>query len=366
MKTIKKLLILTIAMILSSAFLFTGCDSNDEDVIKIGAILPLTGELSSYGVSAKNGIDLAIEDFQDFKVEVYFEDSKGEPRTAISVFNKLINVNRVDFVIGDLLSSTSLAIAPIANQRKVLAISPTASSSEINMSGTYSLSIYPSEIQEGIAVANIAHDNKLKNIVVVYETVAATENMANSFKNELNSVSDNVKVHLEAISSSASDFRNNIARIRTINPDAVFIITYPNVAIPLIRQIKEAQLNPLLLGQSALVDDAFLGGVSNLIDQMILTGSYFSHEREDSLMIMFNEEYKKRFGLSPNMFAAQSYDSFFLGIELYKNLTEEPNFDLSSFIYNGVTGKTTFDKNNAVIKDFSILKIQNNEFVLIK
>lgn len=64
----------------------------EEDVIKIGAILPMTGNAAIYGESMRQGAELATEQINKLnskKVEIIFEDSKGDPKEALSAFNKL-------------------------------------------------------------------------------------------------------------------------------------------------------------------------------------------------------------------------------------------------------------------------------------
>src|SRR3972149_11200504 len=90
---------------------------NAPEVIKIGVIQPLTGELANFGKTVVNGIQLAVDDYKDSvteKIQLIIEDSKGEPNSSVSAFNKLMSIDKVKFVIGDLTSSSTLAIAPIA------------------------------------------------------------------------------------------------------------------------------------------------------------------------------------------------------------------------------------------------------------
>jgi ABC-type branched-subunit amino acid transport system substrate-binding protein len=61
---------------------------SDNKQINVGVILPLTGELSSYGIEAKKGLELGIEKLEN-KVNLIFEDSKADPKTAVNSFNKL-------------------------------------------------------------------------------------------------------------------------------------------------------------------------------------------------------------------------------------------------------------------------------------
>ena len=204
------LLKLTIIVIIATAILGCKCNEtrvdSDNNQINVGVILPLTGELSSYGIDAKKALDLGKE-MATQKINLIYEDSKADPKTAVNAYNKLIRVNKVDFVIGDLLSNTSLALAPIANSLKKLTVSPTASSHEINNYGLFSLSLYPSELIEGIAVARIAQENNAKRIAVLYQIVSSAESMANSFKE---TILENIgcDCYIEGVDSKTMDYRS--------------------------------------------------------------------------------------------------------------------------------------------------------------
>ena len=362
------LLKLTIIIIIATAILGCKCNEtrvdSDNNQINVGVILPLTGELSSYGIEAKKGLELGIEKLNK-KVNLIFEDSKADPKTAVNSFNKLIRINKVDFVIGDLVSNTSLAIAPIANSSKKLTVSPTASSHEINNYGLFSLSLYPSEIIEGIAVARIAMEKKAKRIAVLFQIVSSAESMANSFQKTIteNSESDCL---IEGIDSKIMDDRNIITKVKKYNPDAIFLITYPEVAIVLLNQIKEYNIEALILGQSSLKDDSFIERVKQNAEGMILTGAYFSEDRDDYLIREFSDSYRAKYGQNPGMFAAQSYDALNFCLQNHTKFNENQIINISEVEFDGITGKTRFDTNGAVIKDFSIFQVVNGSFTLIQ
>jgi len=99
--------------------------------------------MASYGANSKDGIQLAATEINQafsegkskFKVSLSIEDSKGEPQQAVSSLQKLISVDHVAAIIGDVGSSATLAMAPIANANKVVIMSPAASAPAISTAG---------------------------------------------------------------------------------------------------------------------------------------------------------------------------------------------------------------------------------------
>jgi branched-chain amino acid transport system substrate-binding protein len=211
-------------LVIAFAIVFSACNtgnnnsetnnSGSTEVIKIGVILPLTGDLASYGVDAKRGIELAYLSLgrDTLKYKLIFENSKGQPSEAVKVINKLIEIDGVEFIIGDVLSNTSLAMAPIANQKEVFMVCPTASSSKIVIEGMYSISIFPSEITEGMVMANYVKKNNIKSVGVLYENVPAAEGMCNSFIQGYG-VFGNV-LFIDKYSSQTTDFKTIITKYK--------------------------------------------------------------------------------------------------------------------------------------------------------
>ncbi|NJK85500.1 MAG: ATP-binding cassette domain-containing protein [Bacteroidales bacterium] len=108
-------LIITATLISSCAI-----QTKKEDVMKIGILLPLTGERGSFGQSSKSGIELAINEinFTDslsLQIEPVYEDTKGEAKTAVSAITKLISTG-YKTIIGPISSSEVLSVAPIAEK----------------------------------------------------------------------------------------------------------------------------------------------------------------------------------------------------------------------------------------------------------
>jgi len=365
-KNVVVYLLLVIAIVLNACNSGNNSSQNNVNKIKVGIVLPLTGDLANYGVDAKNGIDYAYLKLgkDTAKYELIFEDTKAETKSAVMAINKLVEIDKVNFIIGDLLSNTCLAMAPIANENQVLMISPTASSSELRTQGKYFISIYPSEIEEGKVLAQIAEKNKFDKIGIVYEKVAAAQSMSESFTKNLKSSS--TVLITEGISSDNKDFRVLIQKFRQKNINCLLIITYTEPAKYLLSQIKEQKWNINILSQSALYDQGFIDGTGKNSEGMILTGSYFTEMRQDTLISSFVKEFALKYGVKPNMFAAQSFDAFNFGVQINNSQKGDIPQTIINSNFTGITGKLVFDNNLSVNKKFSVLRVINGTFSLIE
>ena len=127
-------------LVLAASVLFIACPGGKSE-IKIGAILTLSGEAAPYGQSAKNALEMGLKEaradgsLKDREVSLVFEDDRLDPKTGVSAFRKLVETDKVTSVIGPMMSSVALAIAPVANDKKVILLSPSASSPSLTEAG---------------------------------------------------------------------------------------------------------------------------------------------------------------------------------------------------------------------------------------
>ena len=305
---------IAIVVIVGGVLLFINKEKNVNDKIKVGVVLPLSGDFASYGNDCKQGIEYAFSNDED-TYELYFEDSKGEPKTSVNIFNKLTDLNKVDFIIGDMFSNTTLSMSKLANSKKVLLISPTASSFEIPKEGIYSLSIFPSDTYEASLIAEYATSN-FEKVAVLYEKVAAAEAMQNAFVSTFSKPVDFV----EGFDSKTLDSKNILSKVKNSNAEAIYLITYTNNAIKIINQLKNMDWFPTLLGQSTLYDPALIPMLKDYKNDFILTGPLFSMDNSDDDSKKFITGFQKQFNKEPNQMSSQGYMAGIIARDFHKNI----------------------------------------------
>src|SRR5438552_4072539 len=148
--------------------ILAGCGKSSEQTppssdqarpIKIGAVLPLTGNSALWGVPTKEGVELATEivnakgGVNGRKIQVIFEDSTGDPKTAISAVQKLLKTDGVCAIVDNSNSSVTLAIAPVMEQNHTVLLVTGASSPKIAKAGDYIFRIWNSDALEGELIA---------------------------------------------------------------------------------------------------------------------------------------------------------------------------------------------------------------------
>jgi len=129
-RKMSRLKLLGLLLVSSVLVQLSGCGEDAANEVKIGVILPLTGEAAFYGESVKNGLDLAAEGanasggIKGASISLIYEDSRAMPAEGVSAFERLASISGLSAVVGDAVSSVTLAFAPIANQREIVVMSP--------------------------------------------------------------------------------------------------------------------------------------------------------------------------------------------------------------------------------------------------
>lgn len=362
-------LLAVIALVSVLIAYFKSKETVKKETMKIGVILPLTGDAASYGKSLQKGIMVADSLLNDSGIdfEIIYEDSKAQPQQAVSAINKLVSADKVHIIIGDMFTSTTLAIAPIAENNNILLLSPTGSANEISKGKKQVFRIYPSEIEEGNTLGSF-YKEKFPNqkAAIIYANEDAMKNVVSTIKTNLGDTS----IVFEAeFNKGIADFKTIISSIpKSVNN--VFIIGYINDAALFVKQSKEQNRNYSLLGISTLYDKQFIELTKNAAIGIYMTSPFFSVKSQNSNVNKFVAKYMEMYKKEPDVWAGYGYDAFNIIVKVLadsKSQNIEP-YKAMELIknYDGVTGITTINPDHSINKQFNIVQISKIDFQVIK
>lgn len=363
MSSVGSVLLVALSLTIAGAVL-PGCKKSEE--IKIGAILPLTGPGGKYGEYAKNGIDLAVSKInakggiKGRKVVVIYEDTKASPQDGVTGIRKLIQVDGVQAIIGAMASSVTLATAPVAEENKVVLISPASSAPNLSGIGKYFFRNCVSDDYEGKVMAEYAKNSlHLSSVAILFVNNDYGRGVENVFSKEFENRGGQI-VASESFEQDATDFRTQIAKIKVANPNAVYLVGYAEM-LQALKQIKESRLNCQILSTVMFDDPDLIAKAGNTAEGVIFTSWAYDPESQEEHVKRFVEKYTETYGGAPEVFAAQSYDAMmiFAGALEAGNYSGEKirQYLLDLEAYPGVSGETTFDERGDVIKPLVIKKV---------
>ena len=134
-----KRLFTILSFLMIASFLLPACGGGGGGTIKVGLLSPMSGAVPTFGIGTKEGTELAVKEWNDKggvlgkKIELIVADSQCEADPAVNAANKLIDQDKVKFIVGEVCSKASIPVSEIVNQKGVLQISPTSTNTTVTV-----------------------------------------------------------------------------------------------------------------------------------------------------------------------------------------------------------------------------------------
>jgi len=342
-----------------------------KEVIKIGFIGPLTGELALWGENQKSGIELASEQINKqggingLPVKVIYEDSQCDPKNSVSAIKKLIEIDGVKAIIGDTCSSAVLAIAPIAEEKKIPLIAPIAAADQISEAGDYIFRNFVTNSKYGIFAGKQLKQEGKNTVAVIYLNNDYGKNLAEDFF--VNYEANGGKIVFdEGYNNDVKDFRTLLTKAKDKNPDVIFLAGYyPDGAI-ILKQAEELNIRIEFFGGGDAYDD--LGLVS-------LAGKASENFRFLSIPMgggptfgQFSQTYKAKYSKEPPVYSDYAYDAFMVMVGAIRKAgldTTAIKNALYETDYAGASDMIRFDEKGDIINPKIIIKIIKDSKIVI-
>lgn len=346
--------------------------TKEPQEIKIGAMLALTGDYAPWGERSQRGIELALEEVNEEavgerKIRIIYEDSPGDPQKAVSAFRKLVELDNVKFILGPLSSAETLSIAPIAESKRIVVLTPVSSAPQISYAGDYIFRNCVSDVFEGrVAAEYIIKSLQKKKGGVLYVNNDFGIGVKTSFSETFGDLGGVVVVE-EVFSAGDTDFRTQLSKIKSKNPEVIVLAGYAAEMAQVLRQAKELGMNIQFFSFSSFEAPEILNVAQEASEGILYTYQGFDAENEKEVVSEFVEKYRMRYKEDPDIFAALSYDALKIFAEALKKGDKDVEkvkkalYGIKDFV--GVAGKTSFDEHGDVIKPIGIKKVEHGKFI---
>lgn len=374
----KKLLL----TVMTAAMLLTACgggsnatesSKEESNVIKLGGIIPQTGAASVYGITAENGVKLAIEEINAAggingkQIEWVSDDDKGDPTEAVTVYNKLVEEGVVG-IVGPITSKPAQAVADNSQEDKLPIITPTGTMASITEGYDNVFRTCFTDPLQGKILANLAADNlQAKKVAVLRNTSNDYSNgVADAFIEQAKTKGIEI-VADEGYGDGDVDFKVQLVNIQKANPEVILIPEYYEKDTAIAKQIKELGINAKIIGPDgwdgvlASVDAASKG----TLEGVYFTNHYAVDDTQEKVQ-NFVKAYKDKYGEDPSAFSALAYDTVYVYKEAFEKAGSTDSDAVVKALKNVsldlVTGKLTFGENNNPVKSASIIKIVDGKY----
>lgn len=348
---------------------------DENDAVKIGAILPLTGSAAPYGQNAKRGIELSLSEINSQgglngkPLQVLYEDSKTEPKEAVAALRKLHHAQGVRFIIGDINSTGVLAMAPIAEREHIILLSPGASNPKISDAGEYVFRNWHSDALEGKVGAEYAYSKMgWKRAAVLYVNAAYGAGLAETFRSEFHKLGGKI-VAYEAYPQDATDMREQISRILAAKPKGIYLPGWPKEMSVALRQLDELGWEGPVMSAQGFDDPSILELAGSAAEGVVFSVPQ-EPEPGNKLVKHFNQEYGERYDKEPGVCSASGYDALRIFAHAIKSTgpdVEAVRQVLSNLRdFPGAAGPISFDEHGDLLKPFSFKRVTNGRFAKFK
>src|SRR5664280_201343 len=353
-----------------------GCKAK-TGVVNLGGIFPMTGASATFGTSSKNGVDMAVEEFNTaggamvggVKTTVNYinEDDTGLPEVGASAAQMLINQDKVIGIVGAVMSKVSLAIAPIAQAAGVPEIAPTSTNTKVTLVGDYIFRACFIDPFQGTVMANYAWNTlKVKTAAVLYDNGNDfNKGLAEVFKAVFEKLGGKV-VAYEAFTDEQKtiDFKAQLTVIKAAKPAFLFLPNYYGASALILKQAREMGLNVPAGGCDGW-DSPDLVKIGGAAVEGGVFPSHFSKDNLSPKVQAFVTAFTAKYGAAPDSFAALAYDATGLFLDAFKTAGSIKGSDIRDAMKNtsfsGVSGDYKFDANRNPIKSAVILQIKNGQ-----
>ena len=329
--------------------------------IKLGVAEALSGGAAQYGVSIRNGFQLAADEINAAggingnKLVLVVEDEQGKKEEAINVFKKLIFKDNVLMVFGPTLSNSAQAADPIAQAAKTVAFGTSNTADGITSIGNY---VFRNSVTEAdvlpATISTVKAKTGLKNVAVLYgNDDVFTKSGYDNFKKALEDLKIPVTT-TETFAKGDVDFKAQLTKIKASGADAIVLSALLAEGAPIMVQARQIGLNMPVIGgngmNSVKVFDLAKGASDGL-----WVGSPWSSENKTAENAKFMESYTQKYKTAPDQFAAQAYDGIYIAAAALKGikLTGKIEADrkalrdaLATVKHTGATGPFTFRRVN--------------------
>ena len=348
----------------------------DLETITIGTTGPLTGGAASYGISVKQGAEIAIEEInkaggvklgdKSYNFALQFEDDEASEEKAVTAYNTLLD-KKVDVIMGAVTSGSSLAIADLTKKDNLLQLTPSGSAAGITANDNVFRLCFTDPLQ-GKMIADYVVNQGYESVAVLYNNADEySTGVYEAFKDELTeSGNADLLVAEESFETGDVEFSSQLTKIKATDAKLIFVPAYYEAAAYIAKQVKDLGVEADIVGSDGW--DGVLGQVTDtsVLDGIVFLTPFYPSDPNQNVQ-SFVKAYKEKYNNAvPDQFAADSYDSVYVLKAAFEKAqskdTEALIKAMTEINVDGLTGNISFDVSGDPIKQPKFVTIMNGVY----
>ena len=350
-----------------------GCTRQEQNVIRIGAAGPMTGDQSKMGIDLRNSVELAVAEWNSRggvlgkQIEMLAGDDAADPKQAVSIANKFINQKTVA-VVGHWNSSCSIPASEYYQNANVVMITPATTNPRLTRQGFKKVfRVCGTDDQQGkVAAEFVLKTLKPKRVAIIHDKTAYGQGLADFFKRSLGTGAE--VVFYDGIVQRDPDYKAVLTAIKEKRPEVYFFGGIYPEAGRLVRQAKEVGLTAPMITGDGVYDPTFLNIAGKSAE-----GTYVTFGKDPTGLSTakdFNANYKAKYG-EPGPYSIYAYDATNIILTAIKETGTTDGAKVAEYIsktsFKGAFGDISFDGNGDVtVAPYVVWQVKNGQFEQVR
>ncbi|EAX46420.1 Extracellular ligand-binding receptor [Thermosinus carboxydivorans Nor1] len=377
----KYMKLLSLVVVLIFLVAAAGCGgssstSGSKGNLVIAMVNPLSGDSATYGVSHKNGMELAREEINKAggikgqQIEILFHDDAGDPKQAAAGAQKFADQKNVMAIVGSCLSSNTLAMVPITDKAKLPHSVVSSSTPKLSGMSKYFFRMAVQDAQVGILMGDlIAQKLGAKKVAILYPNNDYGKGLTAAIEETLKKHGVTV-VSNQAYLATDKDYSALLTGIKAQGVDALAVAgTYTDGGL-ITKQARELGLTIPIVGGTGFYSPKFVEIAGKAAEGAIFLGAFVA-SNPDPAVQNFVKKYKEKYNMEPDTFAALGYDQMYVLAEAMKKAAEKGAITrenirdaMAQTNYKGITGTVTFNDQGDWVRPYLYITVKDGKFVL--
>ena len=385
----KKLRVLSLVLSLVFLVVAAGCGGGDKKApaadgkaadakgkITLAMVNPLTGDAATYGVSHKNGLELALAEINQAggvkgqQIELLTHDDSGDPKQSAAGAQKFADMKSVVAIVGSCLSSNTLAMVPITDKAKLPHSVISSSTSKLSGMSKYFFRMAVQDDKVGGLMVDLSQNKfKPKKVALLY--------LNNDYgKGLLASIEPQVKKYGITMTSAQTylatdkDYSALLTKVKAEAPDVLLVgSTYTDGGL-IVKQAREMGLTLPIVGPTGLYSPKYMEIAGKAVDNSFFLG-VFVPTNPDPKVQDFVKKYKAKYGMEPDTFAALAYDQGYVLKDALERAAakgavsrESLREAMAASNYKAMTGTVSFDDKGDWVRPYLFVTVKDGKFVV--
>ena len=344
--------------------------------VKIGVVLPLTGNIAAFGQTSKAGLDIAAAQKSKLSngdtVKLVVVDDRGDKVEAATAVKRLLDKDKVSVILGEVASSNSMAMAPVAEKAKTPMITHASTNPRVTKDKKYVTRACFIDPFQGAVMAKYALDSGLKTAVVVTDAKQDySVGLSKAFKKAYEAAGGKI-VKTILINSGDKDFNAQVAALKAANPAIVaFTGYYPEAAL-MVKQARNMGVNTPFIGADGVGFPELVKIGGKAAEGFMYTDHFNEAAASSPEAKAYVEAYHKKYNKPADSMGALAADGYGMILQAMENCIKAGkasddkeciNSNLRNTKgYKGITGVITIDKDGNAVKSAVINEVKDGKF----